>query len=284
MSHPPATTPVPSPAALFNMTLTPAAVARPAQTSFAGGDDTANTDAGTGAERGRGSDKHPTPNFKLPKLRIEIRDLSHPGAKHFLDAVNAAECLATAAQNVLALLYSSPDCPTTTLPPTRSITLILRDMSGVAYTTGSDLDSDHKEVHFSLSYIDRINPPSRRTEEVTGVITHEFVHCFQRNGFGTCPGGLIEGIADWVRLNCRLSPPHWKRSADGNWDGGYQHTAYFLDYLERRFGEGTIRRMNEKLRTQRYEEKAFWTELVGRPVEQLWTDYAEKLKDKDADL
>ncbi|KAH7017316.1 peptidase of plants and bacteria-domain-containing protein [Ilyonectria destructans] len=282
MSHPPPITPSPSPAALFDMTITPTAVSRPAHTSSAGGDGTA---ADTGAGAGLGHGKHPTPNFTLPKLRVEIRDLSHPGAKHFLDAVNAAECLATAAQNVLALLYSSPDCPTTTLPPTRSITLILRDMPGVAYTTGSDLDSDHKEVHFSLGYIDRISPSSRRPEEVTGVITHEFVHCFQRNGFGTCPGGLIEGIADWVRLNCRLSPPHWKRSADGKWDGGYQHTAYFLDYLERRFGEGTIRRMNEKLRIQRYEEKQFWTELVGRPVEQLWSDYAKKLEDKkDGDL
>ncbi|KAF7548580.1 hypothetical protein G7Z17_g6972 [Cylindrodendrum hubeiense] len=282
MSHPPPVTPLPSATALFNMTMTPVAVARPAHVSSSGGDDTADAGAGAGAGHG----KHPSPDFKLPKLRVEIRDLSHPGAKHFLDAVNAAECLATAAQNVLALLYSSPDCPTTTLPPTRSITLILRDMPGVAYTTGSDLDSDHKEVHFSLGYIDRISPPSRRPEEVTGVITHEFVHCFQRNGFGTCPGGLIEGIADWVRLNCRLSPPHWKRSADGNWDGGYQHTAYFLEYLEHRFGEGTIRRMNEKLRIQRYEEKPFWTELVGRPVEQLWGDYAKKLEEdkKNGDL
>ncbi|KAK7427402.1 hypothetical protein QQZ08_006008 [Neonectria magnoliae] len=259
------------------MTLTPAAISRPAHQSPAPGrdhDTAADVDAGAGPGPGKKS----SPDFVLPKLRLEIRDLAHPAAKHFLDAVNPADCLARAAQNVLTLLYSSPSCPTTTLPPTRSITLILRDMPGVAYTTGSDLDSDHKEVHFSLGYIARISPPERRPDEVTGVITHEFVHCFQRNGFGTCPGGLIEGIADWVRLNCRLNPPHWKRNADGKWDGGYQHTAYFLEYLEQRFGEGTIRRMNEKLRVQRYEEKAFWTELVGRPVEQLWGDYAKKLE------
>ncbi|CAM1511594.1 Fc.00g091070.m01.CDS01 [Cosmosporella sp. VM-42] len=221
--------------------------------------------------------------FKHPKLRFEIRDLTHSGAKSLLAAINTAECLATAVQNVLRLLYSSPSCPTTTLPPTRSVTLILRDMPGVAYTTGSDLDSDHKEVHFSLTYISRINS-SRITEEITGVITHELVHCFQYNGHGSCPGGLIEGIADWVRLNCNLSPPHWKRESDGKWDRGYQHTAYFLEYLETRFGKGTVQQLNEKLRTQRYEEKAFWTELVGRPVEQLWGDYVEKLKDDEAVL
>jgi hypothetical protein len=67
---------------------------------------------------------------------------------------------------------------------------------------------------------------------------------------------------------------HWKREATGKWDAGYQHTGYFLDYLEQRYGPGTISKMNEKLRTDHYKEKPFWTELLGRPVEQLWGDYA----------
>jgi hypothetical protein len=104
------------------------------------------------------------------------------------------------------------------------------------------------------------------------------VHCYQYNAFGTCPGGLIEGIADWVRLNSGLSPPHWKKEASEKWDAGYQHTGYFLEYLEKRFGEGLIRRVNEKLRIERYEEKRFWTEICGRPVEQLWADYQEVLE------
>ncbi|CAF3484598.1 unnamed protein product [Fusarium graminearum] len=216
--------------------------------------------------------------FKAIKLRLELRDLSHPGSAIFLSSVNAAECLAKAVQHVLALLYESPTCPTTTIPTTRSVTVILRSMSGVAYTTGSELDSDHKEIHFSTDYISNIHPISRRSDEINGVLTHELVHCLQYNGHGHCPGGLIEGIADWVRLHCLLSPPHWKRESGGKWDAGYQQTAYFLDYLEERFGKGTIRRLNEKLRIQKYEEKSFWTELVGRPVEQLWDDYKEKLE------
>lgn len=269
------------------MTITPASISRPAHQVTSsplpprpdgdGGDGGTTTD---GTTDGHQKPLPPSrPAFDLPKLRLEVRDLSHPGAGPFLAAVNPASCLAKASQDVLRLLYASPGCPTTTLPPTRSVTLVLRDMPGVAYTTGSDLDPDHKEVHFSLGYIANISPPERRAHEVTGVITHELVHCFQRNGFGTCPGGLVEGIADWVRLNCDLSPPHWKRSADGKWDAGYQTTAYFLQYLEERFGEGTVRRMNEKLRIQRYQENTFWSELVGEPVDQLWKRYGEKLKD-----
>lgn len=79
----------------------------------------------------------------------------------------------------------------------------------------TELDNDHKEIHFSLGYINGISPTSRLTHEITGVLTHELVHCYQWDAKGSCPGGLIEGIADWVRLNCDLSPPHWKRETNG---------------------------------------------------------------------
>lgn len=206
------------------------------------------------------------PTFPLPKLRLEIRDLNHDGTKTFLSSVIASTALATSVQSVLSLLYKSPTSQTTTVPATRSVTLILRSMGGVAYTTGSELDGEHKEIHFSLDYIRNSIASSRTTYEIMGVLTHEMVHCYQYNGFGTCPGGLVEGIADWVRLNSDLSPPHWKKELGDKWDAGYQHTGYFLDYLEKRFGEGLVRRINEKLRIERYEEKRFWTEICGRPV------------------
>lgn len=230
-------------------------------------------------------------SIKLPKLRLRIDDISHPGAAVFLSNYDAARDFEHCVRSVLRHLYYTSPPATRHLhpPPTRSVTLILRDMPGVAYTTGSDLDDDHKEIHFSLGYISGIqqSSPGRRHEEVMGVVTHELVHCYQWNARGSCPGGLIEGVADWVRLQCELAPPHWRRGEgtgnDGKWDAGYQRTAYFLDYLERRFGEGTVRQLNEKLRvTRKYEAKDFWTELVGRPVEKLWEDYREALrKEKD---
>ena len=76
----------------------------------------------------------------------------------------------------------------------RSVTVYFRAMDGVAYTTGSRLDDDHKEIHFSTDYIMKIDE-KRVSEEITGVLQHELVHCFQRDGKGSCPGGLVEGIA-----------------------------------------------------------------------------------------
>ncbi|KAG6001506.1 hypothetical protein E4U21_004277 [Claviceps maximensis] len=221
-----------------------------------------------------------TSAFPHPKLRLEVRDITHPGAKLFFSSIQPTETMAAATADVLRLLYHSPSDPSTTPPPTRSITVIFRDMPGVAYTTGSDLDDDHKEIHFALAHISPNTASARVPAEITGVLTHEMVHCLQWNAHGTCPGGLIEGIADWVRLRCGLAPPHWKKEhVPEKWDAGYQHTAYFLDYLEReRFGCGFVRRVNEKLRVGKYHEKTFWVDLTGLTVHRLFEDYVEQLK------
>lgn len=211
--------------------------------------------------------------FQTPKLRIHLNELSHEGSSIFLSNIHGNEDIDTQVQNVLNILYT-PDC---SRPLTRSVTLVLRLMDGVAYTTGLDLDSDHKEIHINLKYITRIKSPPR--DEILGVICHELVHCFQWAACGTCPGGLIEGIADFVRLRAGLGARHWKKEADGEWDKGYQHTGYFLDYLERRFGDGTIQKLNACLNVDKYcEEKVFGDCCQGHKVKDLWKDYQDEVK------
>ncbi|KAK4179223.1 peptidase of plants and bacteria-domain-containing protein [Triangularia setosa] len=225
--------------------------------------------------------------FPLPTLRLEIRHLTHPASTLFFTSINPSTILPDCLQNVLRLLYHTPQSHQFNPPPTRSVTLILRDMDGVAYTTGTDLDHDHKEIHFNLNHIANTasrSPSSNSTrvrDEIIGVITHELVHCYQWDAKHSCPGGLIEGIADWVRLNCDLSPPHWKKEVDGAWDRGYQHTAYFLQYLEDIFGSGTIRRLNEKLRHHKYHKDSFWEEQFGLGVEELYEGYVQHHKEEE---
>lgn len=162
------------------------------------------------------------------------------------------------------------------------MTFILRDYSGLAYTTGTELDNDHKEIHLSCSFLAKLTDEGAR-HEILGVICHELVHCFQFAAQGTAPGGLIEGVADWVRLNAGLAARHWKREAQGRWDAGYQKTGYFLEYLEQRFGEGTVRRMNGVLGEGKYDEKALFARCCGgKEVEELWRDYGEEIRRKDA--
>ena len=112
-------------------------------------------------------------NFPTPKLRLHLDNLGHEGSSIFLSNIKGNEDIEAQVQNVLNLLYT-PDC---IRPGTRSVTIVLRPMEGVAYTTGSNLDSDHKEMHFNLKYIHGIKRSHR--DEILGVICHELVHCFQ---------------------------------------------------------------------------------------------------------
>ena len=138
---------------------------------------------------------HPQPAFPVPKLRLQLHDLSHAGASIFLNNCDASKALALAVDNVLSTLYL-PTKTNSHIPGTRSVTVILESMNGVAYTTGIQLDNDHKEIHFSMDYIKDSVTEARRKQEIQGVLVHEMVHCWQWNARGTCPGGLIEGIAD----------------------------------------------------------------------------------------
>ncbi|KAL9092149.1 MAG: hypothetical protein Q9165_004582 [Trypethelium subeluteriae] len=212
---------------------------------------------------------------QLPKplLRLEITDLSHPGAIAFLSHIDLTAILSDAIKNVITTLYPHSSA----IPAVRSITLILRPEGGVANTTGLDYDDEHKRITFSTEYIKHV-AHQRVKEEILGVVTHEMVHCWQWAAFGTAPSGLIEGVADWVRLRCGLSPPHWKQEPGGQWNAGYQHTAYFLDYLEGRYGSGTVPKINSALREKKYEEASFWKGLFGKEVGLLWDEYEKHLK------
>ncbi|KAF2149054.1 PBSP domain protein [Myriangium duriaei CBS 260.36] len=212
-----------------------------------------------------------------PLLRMELRDLRHGATKVFLNNFQPTDDVTMLISTVLEWLYEGH------VPPVRSIMMVIRDMDGVAYTTGIDIDPQHhKEIDFSLSYIQHVaksSPdPAAIRKELLGVICHELVHCWQYDGQGTAPGGLIEGVADWVRLNAGYVPPHWGKDCQGDWHKGYQTTAYFLDWVEKQQGKGSVRRINEKLRVSKYDEKTFWPELFKKDVKTMWDAYCKSIQ------
>jgi len=251
-----------------------------------------------------------SPAIPQPKLRLHAQDLRHPASSVFLAFIpDLASTLDRALTNIVKHLYTAPGSnsnapkhrPTFTpsIPPTRSVTVFLRDYSGVAYTTGTELDDAHKEIHFSLPYIQHCTSgPSAKEDplhELVGVLTHELVHCYQHTAppGGSVPhppGGLIEGIADFVRLKAGLEPPHWKRPTCADerplkWDTGYQHTAYFLAWIEDVWvGRGAVGMLNDRLFRVGYvgegEDKSgvgFWKGLFGAEVVDLWEEYGRYL-------
>ncbi|EAW07561.1 basic secretory family protein [Aspergillus clavatus NRRL 1] len=258
------------------------------------------------------------PGLPKPTLRLHINNVRHPAVLSFLSLVpDLASTLETALAAIIQYLYTPPSPSSTkkhptpsftpSIPPTRSVTVLLRDIDGVAYTTGTDLDDDHKEIHLSLSYIATStakHPRPAAEAEITGVLTHELVHCYQHTSpRGAAsesdsdsdpaprpPGGLIEGIANFVRLRAGLEPPHWKRPASAKerpdkWDQGYQHTAYFLAWLEDvRVGKGAVGMLNDRLLRVGYvgedaesDKQGFWKGLFGKSIAELWEEYGEYL-------
>ena len=255
---------------------------------------------------------HPKPSYPEPKLRLKVLDLAHPGCSIFFANSNPCTALAQAVETVLSTLYPLPNTDDL-IPPTKSVVLILRSMGGVAYTTGSDSDDDDKRIYFSLDYIkgvaEKLTQPGQSGAEIHGVIVHEMVHCWQWNGKGTAPGGLIEGIADYVRLKAGLIPSHWHRGGP-QWDAGCtyfvitslssrfemlyhghngewnakklldQTTAYFLDWIENNKGQGSVRKINNALKNQEYKEKDFWKNIFDCSVDDLWKEYSKTLPEE----
>lgn len=263
------------------------------------------------------------PDWTIPPLHLKVLDLAHPGALRFFSSLPSPHAaLSDACATVLKALYpptlallpSSPSPPLPAAPPAiRSITLILRAFSGVAHTNGSLLDNAHKEVHLSTSYLaDLQGDAVRIRREIEGVLVHELVHAFQFDGEGTCDGGVIEGVADWVRIGARLGAPHWREGQGKDWKAGYAttgaflflrgrqerngemeadfivasclvpvRTAYFLVWLSHHLQIPLlVPRLNLALRSHKYKDGKLLTKLLGgKEPEDLWQVYKKELEE-----
>ncbi|KAK9462865.1 uncharacterized protein V1516DRAFT_671342 [Lipomyces oligophaga] len=197
----------------------------------------------------------------MPKYDVYFEDVGHPGTQLIPNSI--LELFPVCCITAREILYADP----TNVPKLERIALIFRDMDGVAHTTGS---STKKEIRFSLNYVKACRG---NESEIKGVLVHEAVHCWQNNGLGTAPGGLVEGIADFVRLRAGLQPPHWNRNGPKTrWDEGYEKTAFFLDWVDIAVRRGIVERLNVVLQTKRYNSGIF-IELTGHSIEHLWQNY-----------
>ncbi|XP_028797062.1 uncharacterized protein LOC114752493 [Neltuma alba] len=147
----------------------------------------------------------------------------------------------------------------------QKVNFILEDKDGVAYSVNN-------EIHLSSRYVGSYSGDVRR--EVTGLLYHEMTHIWQWNGNGQANGGLVEGIADYVRLKAGYAPSNWVKPGQGDkWDHGNDVTAYFLDYCNS-LRNGFVAELNKKMKTGYSDD--YFMQILGKPVDQLWNDYKAK--------
>jgi len=105
--------------------------------------------------------------------------------------------------------------------------------------------------------------------------TMVFTACsFADEGQGSAPGGLIEGVADYVRLRAGFAPPHWHRGRGERWDEGYDVTGYFFDWIEKNYA-GFVRGLNAILKDAKWDEDVFKL-ITGKNVHELWKEYRKQ--------
>ncbi|KAK7253199.1 hypothetical protein RIF29_37723 [Crotalaria pallida] len=147
----------------------------------------------------------------------------------------------------------------------QKVSLIVENIEGVAF----DINN---EIHVSSSYIDEY--PGDIKNEITGILYHEMTHVWQWDANGQAPSGLIEGIADFVRLKAGYANLNWVPPGRGDdWFQGYDVTARFLDYCNS-IKNGFVAELNKKMKSS-YSD-TYFDELLGKSVTQLWADYKAK--------
>ncbi|XP_052196085.1 uncharacterized protein LOC127803696 [Diospyros lotus] len=200
---------------------------------------------------------------------VNNKAATSPGGVRFTTEIGAEyskQTLASATSFIWRIFQQSSPAERKSPLPQR-VTLFVDDMDGVAYSVNN-------EIHLSAKYIGGYSGNVKR--EVTGVLYHEMTHIWQWDGKGQAPGGLVEGIADFVRLKAGYAPSHWVKAGQGDrWDQGYDVTAQFLAYCDG-LRSGFVAKLNKKMKSGY--SASYFVELLGKTVDQLWSDYKAKYK------
>lgn len=228
------------------------------------------------------------------------------------DAVDLQHLLSSTLALVLPVLFGNraADAWPPRAPDTRSVKAVFkRDFPDTGATLRLPEDPVRVETRIQTARLYDMTleanggSADKAIFELRGVLAHELVHAYQWDGSAAvgsvrgpqlCPSGLIEGIADYVRMKVGFSAALWVRPMGDKpwnrqdwlntpWDKGQAVTGWFLLWLEDNFGKDAVPRINMKLGMDGYHEDVFWTELFGKTITELWSQYQTEEAAKHAD-
>jgi hypothetical protein len=176
-------------------------------------------------------------------------------------------------RRVCQILYREPD----EVRNATHLTLIIRYAPGeVAWKSGDGADIT---VMISTDHMQNVHDDGRDLEkEIKGILFHEMTHMYQHDD-SDADGvdiGLIEGIADFVRILAGYTPEGAGPNPGGSWDDGYTTTAFFLIWVDEQYPD-SVYRINLTMDStdgQDWSEESF-RDITGKSVDELWDDYAD---------
>jgi hypothetical protein len=169
-----------------------------------------------------------------------------------------------AARNSCAMLYKSPS----EVPKyAKKVQLVVEDNRG----NRADAFADHSDTQSTVTFNAAVFPATGpNVMTLVRLFYHEGTHTtqwdFHRSGFKFT---FNEGIADYVLFTM------WERRSGtpgGNWMDGYDITAYFLRWIERRQPDFVYKLNMSAAGNKGWTPDVFRT-LTGRSVDALWEEY-----------
>ncbi|RYZ50525.1 MAG: hypothetical protein EOP07_22815, partial [Proteobacteria bacterium] len=155
--------------------------------------------------------------------------------------------------------------------PIRFLRVIADPKMGGAYVTGHKYG---KLMAIGSEFIGSTLKNDKNGKIVySGLVVHELTHVYQKSPTSSdgSDNGLIEGMADTVRMYEGLGDPNWPtRDKSGPWNKGYERTGMFLIYVDQKV-PGFKRKLNQAL-------GGVWTKdtfksLSGKSPEEWWALY-----------
>lgn len=108
-----------------------------------------------------------------------------------------------------------------------------------------------------------------------GMVIHELTHVVQSYPAGG-PGWLVEGIADYIRIvHFEPGAPRPKLTRLASYKDAYKTAAMFLEWIEVKHKPGLVKELNAILRQGTYRDEC-WTELTGKSVDALWSEFVSQ--------
>ncbi len=160
------------------------------------------------------------------------------------------------------------------------LTVTIRDMDGVAYTSGT-------EVVVSKDWI-----KSQMNGEAVGSLVHEMVHVVQQYHDAAGPGWLVEGMADYIRWFKFEPQSHgadlaWIRRLgtrfSGRYNDSYRMTANFLNWVAQKYDTKIVGELNAALREDKYDE-GLWEKYTGKTAPQLGEEWSKEITEQLAKM